>query len=151
MHAQEDIASRKNRMAVLARSSASRLQELWDTLELAPPYRILRGPECGLVTLRGRVGGSGEPFNFGEATVTRASVKLQDGSVGHAVALGRNMDKARIAALVDAVCRTPATAALVDARMIAPLQQELDAADETRRREAAATRVDFFTMVRGED
>ena len=151
MHAQEDNLSRRARMAVLARSGAGRLRVLWDTLDLAPSYRTLRGPECGLITLRARIGGSGEPFNFGEATVTRASVRLEDGSVGHAVALGRDMDKARIAALVDAVCRTSATAALVDARMIAPLREELEAADEKRRRETAATRVDFFTMVRGED
>jgi alpha-D-ribose 1-methylphosphonate 5-triphosphate synthase subunit PhnG len=151
MHDEEDNALRRNRMAVLARSRTDRLRELWAALDLAPSYRALRGPECGLVTLRGRVGGSGEPFNFGEVTVTRASVRLEDGSVGHAVALGRDGDKARISALVDAVCRMPSTAALVDTRMIAPLRQELGSADETRRREAAATRVDFFTMVRGED
>src|SRR5690349_10345756 len=130
MHDEEDSALRRNRMAVLARASSGRLQELWAALDLEPSYRTLRGPESGLITLRGRVGGGGEPFNVGEATVTRASVRLEDGSVGHAVALGRDGDKARIAALVDAVCRTPSTAALVDARMIAPLQQELDAADE---------------------
>ena len=151
MHSDEDDARRRNRMAVLARSGTGRLRELWAALDLAPSYRTLRGPECGLVSLRGRVGGSGESFNVGEATVTRASVRLEDGSVGHAVALGRDMEKARIAALVDAVCHTPETATLVDARMIAPLQRELDAADETRRQETAATRVDFFTMVRGED
>ncbi|MET3791286.1 phosphonate C-P lyase system protein PhnG [Aquamicrobium terrae] len=151
MHSHEEIALRRNRMSVLARAGTSRLRELWATLDLAPAYRVLRGPECGLITLRGRIGGSGEPFNFGEATVTRASVRLDDGSVGHAVALGRDMDKARIAALIDAVCRRPDMATLVDAQMIAPLQRELDAADETRRQETAATRVDFFTMVRGED
>ncbi|MGB3539966.1 MAG: phosphonate C-P lyase system protein PhnG [Mesorhizobium sp.] len=151
MHDEEDSALRRNRMTVLARASSGRLQELWAALDLEPSYRTLRGPECGLITLRGRVGGTGDPFNFGEATVTRASVRLEDGSVGHAVALGRDMDKARIAALVDAVCRKPETAALVDARMITPLRLELDAADETRRQQTAATRVDFFTMVRGED
>ena len=151
MHSHEEIALRRNRMSVLARAGTSRLRELWATLDLAPAYRVLRGPECGLITLRGRVGGSGEPFNFGEVTVTRASVQLEDGSIGHAVALGRDMDKARIAALVDAVCRTPETAALVDARMIAPLRHELDAADAEKREQTAATRVDFFTMVRGED
>lgn len=151
MHDEEDSTLRRNRMAVLARASSGRLQELWAALDLEPSYRTLRGPECGLITLRGRVGGAGDPFNFGEATVTRASVRLEDGSVGHAVALGRDMDKARIAALVDAVCRKPETAALVDARMITPLRLELDAADETRRQQTAATRVDFFTMVRGED
>lgn len=147
----EETILRRNRMAVLARSGTARLRELWADLALAPGHRALRGPECGLITLRGRVGGSGGAFNFGEATVTRASVRLDDGSVGHAVALGRDMDKARIAALVDAVCQTPETAALVDARMIAPLRQELDAADMEKREQTAATRVDFFTMVRGED
>ena len=151
MDQQEEIALRRGRMSVLARAGTGRLQELWAALGLAPGYQPLRGPECGLITLRGRVGGSGEAFNFGEATVTRASVRLDDGSVGHAVALGRDMDKARIAALVDAVCRKPDIAAIVDARMIAPLREELDEADETRRRQTAATRVDFFTMVRGED
>ncbi|MGB3388627.1 MAG: phosphonate C-P lyase system protein PhnG [Pseudaminobacter sp.] len=151
MQTEEEIILRKNRMSVLARARTPRLQELWDALGLAPSYRTLRGPECGLITLQGRVGGSGEPFNFGEATVTRTSVRLDDGSVGHAVALGRDTEKARIAALVDAVCLEPETAALVDARMIAPLQRELDEADEERRQQTAATRVDFFTMVRGED
>ncbi|RUM98412.1 phosphonate C-P lyase system protein PhnG [Pseudaminobacter arsenicus] len=151
MQTHEEIALRRSRMSVLARARTSRLQELWAALDLAPSYQALRGPECGLITLQGRIGGGGEAFNFGEATVTRASVRLEDGSVGHAVALGRDMDKARIAALVDAVCRKPEMATLVDARMIAPLQQELDEADETLRQLTAATRVDFFTMVRGED
>jgi alpha-D-ribose 1-methylphosphonate 5-triphosphate synthase subunit PhnG len=151
MQAHEEIDLRRSRMSVLARAKTARLRELWGALDLAPSYRALRGPECGLITLRGRIGGSGEAFNFGEATVTRASVRLDDGSVGHAVALGRDMDKVRIAALVDALCRKPEMATLVDTRMIAPLQQELDEADETRRQQTAATRVDFFTMVRGED
>ena len=151
MQAEEQVAARRNRMAVMARSGTTRLQELWAGLNLDPAYKLLRGPESGLITLRGRVGGTGEAFNVGEATVTRASVKLEDGSVGHAVALGRDGAKARIAALVDALCHRLTMAVLIDAEMIAPLQRELDAADEKRRRQTAATRVDFFTMVRGED
>ena len=151
MQAEEQVAARRNRMAVMARSGTSRLQELWAGLNLDPAYKLLRGPEFGLITLRGRIGGTGEPLNVGEATVTRASVKLEDGSVGHAVALGRDSAKARIAALVDALCHRLTMAVLIDTEMIAPLQRELDAADEKRRRQTAATRVDFFTMVRGED
>ena len=150
MQAEEQVAARRNRMAVMARSGTTRLQEMWAGLNLDPAYKLLRGPESGLITLRGRVGGTGEAFNVGEATVTRASVKL-DGLVGHAVALGRDGAKARIAALVDALCHRLTMAVLIDAEMIAPLQRELDAADEKRRRQTAATRVDFFTMVRGED
>lgn len=138
-------------MSVLARCETSRLQGLWAKLGLEPAYTLLRGPEYGLVMLRGRTGGTGEAFNIGEATVTRASVKLDDGSVGHAMALGRDQMKARLSAILDALCQNIETAAKIDAELIAPMQRDLDDADEKRRQETAATRVDFFTMVRGED
>ncbi|RCS22937.1 phosphonate C-P lyase system protein PhnG [Phyllobacterium salinisoli] len=151
MSIETERAARRNRMSVLARCETSRLQGLWSKLGLDPTYKLLRGPEYGLVMLRGRTGGTGEPFNIGEATVTRASVKLDDGSVGHAMALGRDDMKARLCAIVDALCQDTRTAVLIDAEMIAPIKSELDGADERRRQETAATRVDFFTMVRGED
>lgn len=151
MDAQAHTAARKSRMSVLARCNPSRLQELWERLGLAPAYKPLRGPELGLVMLRGRIGGTGEAFNLGEATVTRASIQTEDGSVGHAMALGRDDAKARISAVIDALCQKPDTAALIDAELIAPMRNELDEADEKRRQQTAATRVDFFTMVRGED
>jgi alpha-D-ribose 1-methylphosphonate 5-triphosphate synthase subunit PhnG len=151
MSSETQTEARKRRMSVLARCNSSRLQELWKKLGLGPAHKMLRGPESGLVMLRGRVGGTGEPFNVGEATVTRASVKLDDGAVGHAMALGRDGVKARISALIDALCQTMETAVLIDAELIAPIQQDLDRDDEKRRQQTAATRVDFFTMVRGED
>jgi alpha-D-ribose 1-methylphosphonate 5-triphosphate synthase subunit PhnG len=138
-------------MAVLARSSAGRLQDLWSGLGLNPDYTPLRGPESGLVMLRGRVGSAGEAFNVGEATITRASVKLDNGTVGHAIALGRDAEKARLSAIIDALCQDDETAARIDTALIVPIKCELDNADEKRRQQTAATRVDFFTMVRGED
>lgn len=144
-------SARKHRMSVLARCRSSRLQELWDRLGLNPGHTTLRGPESGLVMLRGRVGGTGEVFNFGDATVTRASVRLEDGSIGHAMALGRDGTKARLSAIIDALCQKLEMAVLIDAEMIAPMQHEQSQADEKRRKQTAATRVDFFTMVRGED
>lgn len=151
MNAQEAMAGRKERMAVLAHGSGARLRELWSGLGLAPAHRLLRGPESGLVMLRGRVGGTGAAFNIGEATVTRASVRLDDETVGHAVALGRDKEKARLCAIIDALCCDTAMAARIDAAVIAPLRRERDEADATKREQTAATRVDFFTMVRGED
>ncbi len=151
MNITADQTARRDRMAVLARCSSERLNALWATLGLQPRHTPLRGPEAGLVMLRGRVGGTGEPFNVGEATVTRASVKLEDGSVGHAMALGRDHAKARLSAVIDALCRDAGTAARIDAELIQPIRRELDQADEARRQQTAATRVDFFTMVRGED
>jgi alpha-D-ribose 1-methylphosphonate 5-triphosphate synthase subunit PhnG len=151
MNPEAHTEARRRRMSVLARCNSNRLRELWSKLGLEPAHKMLRGPEAGLIMLRGRVGGTGERFNIGEATVTRASVKLDDGTVGHAMALGRDAAKARISALIDALCQTMETAVLIDAEVMAPISQELDRDDEKRRQQTAATRVDFFTMARGED
>lgn len=96
------------------------------------------------------MGGVGAPFNLGEITVTRCSLQLETGEVGHGYAQGRDKAKVEIIALIDALMQTPAAAAL-EKSVLRPLAAEMADAKATRARKAAATRVDFFTMVRGED
>ncbi len=60
-----------------------------------PAHEDLREPENGLVMVRGRIGGDGAPFNLGEATVSRAAVRLATGEVGFGYALGRDRRKAQ--------------------------------------------------------
>jgi alpha-D-ribose 1-methylphosphonate 5-triphosphate synthase subunit PhnG len=99
--------------------------------------------------LRGRTGGGGAPFNLGEATVTRATVRLETGEIGHAYCLGRDRQKAEVIAVFDAMFqRHPGP---IETLVLAPLRTAALAADEKRKEETAATKVDFFTMVRGED
>jgi alpha-D-ribose 1-methylphosphonate 5-triphosphate synthase subunit PhnG len=100
--------------------------------------------------VQGRIGATGGAFNLGEMTVTRCSLRLETGEVGHAHVQGRNRDHARAAALIDALMQT-AEAAQVHARVLVPLAQEEQARRRERAAKAAATKVDFFTMVRGED
>lgn len=117
----------------------------------APPAAPVRGPQVGLVMLRGRTGGGGSPFNLGEASVARASVKLASGEVGHAIVLGRDAEKARIAAHLDALWQRQDWRSRIEDGFIAPaLAMEAEKA-RTRAEETEATRVDFFTLVRGED
>lgn len=144
-------AARKSAMAALALAPADMLKRVWAEAGFDVEAHAVRGPETGLVTVRGRIGGGGAPFNFGEATVTRATVKLATGEVGHAYALGRDKEKARLSAIADALWQDPARRADVEAKVVAPLRAGLAASDERRRAETAATKVDFFTMVRGED
>jgi alpha-D-ribose 1-methylphosphonate 5-triphosphate synthase subunit PhnG len=138
-------------MATLAQAAPAELKRLWQEAGLPDEAQLLRGPETGLVTLRGRIGGGGAPFNFGEATVTRATVRLASGAVGHAYALGRDKEKARLSAICDALWQDPGRRAEVEARILGPLRAAADAADDKRRAQTAATKVDFFTLVRGED
>jgi alpha-D-ribose 1-methylphosphonate 5-triphosphate synthase subunit PhnG len=144
-------AARKSAMAALAAAPAGELKRLCEAAGLPSEAQLLRGPETGLVTVRGRIGGGGAPFNFGEATVTRATVRLATGEVGHSYALGRDKEKARLSAIADAAWQDPARRIEIEEKIIAPLRAAQLEADEKRRAETAATRVDFFTMVRGED
>lgn len=144
-------AERKAVMATLAQSSGDDIVRLWNEAGLPSEAELLRGPETGLVTVRGRIGGGGAPFNVGEATVTRATVRLASGQVGHCYALGRDRQKARLVAIADALWQDPARRGEVEAKLVAPLQAALVEVRDRRRAETAATKVDFFTMVRGED
>jgi alpha-D-ribose 1-methylphosphonate 5-triphosphate synthase subunit PhnG len=139
---------RKAAMAVAAQASAAELAPL--EAIAGTGVRVLRAPEIGLVMVRGRIGGDGAPFNLGEATVTRAAVALPSGEVGFGHVLGRGKDCARLAALADALWQAPATRAAVE-DVLAPVRLRLAAANDLKRRQAAATRVDFFTMVRGDN
>jgi alpha-D-ribose 1-methylphosphonate 5-triphosphate synthase subunit PhnG len=147
----QEEAERMAAMATLAAAPAQVLAELWAAAELPEDAQPVRGPETGLVTIRGRIGGGGAPFNVGEATVTRATVKLPTGEIGHAYALGRDREKARLSAIADALWQDAKRRELVESRLLEPLRAMLADADRRRREETAATKVDFFTMVRGED
>jgi alpha-D-ribose 1-methylphosphonate 5-triphosphate synthase subunit PhnG len=142
----EDLA-RKGWMSLLAKAPPARLAALLPDL---PETALLRPAEVGSVMMRGRVGGTGAPFNLGEMTVTRCSLRLDCGAVGHAYVQGRDKDHARRAAVVDALMQTP-EAARVEAQVLHPLRLEAEARRTTRAAKAAATKVEFFTMVRGED
>lgn len=141
------------RQAVMRICAAARPQELAAIVErLAPTEAVmdLRRAEKGLAMLRGRIGGEGAPFNLGEATVTRAAIQLADGTQGFAYHLGRDARKARNAAILDALWQRDASQAAVGNALIA-ISTRLT--DETRQKaeRTAATRVNFFTMTRGDD
>jgi alpha-D-ribose 1-methylphosphonate 5-triphosphate synthase subunit PhnG len=137
-------------MSVLALATTDELERAWAELPARPEHRWLRAPEIGLAMIRARAGGTGTRFNLGEMTVTRCSVVLEDGTVGHAYVGGRRRRHAELAALLDALLQSPAHRAELEARVVEPLA----AAQRRRRRAVAArsapTRVEFFTMVRGE-
>ncbi|GAA6158869.1 phosphonate C-P lyase system protein PhnG [Ruegeria sp. HU-ET01832] len=143
-------AERRQWMGVLARAPEDALMALWDKVQLRPTFEWLRAPEIGGVMVRGRTGSTGAPFNLGEMTVTRCSLVLQGGAVGHGYVQGRSKPKAEVAALVDALMQT-ATAETIRAEIIAPLSRQMQDARAKRAAKAAATKVEFFTLVRGED
>lgn len=117
-----------------------------------PDVADVRRPETGLVMLRGRIGGDGAPFNVGEATVTRAVIRLASGEVGHAYLLGRSDQRARLAAIIDALGQSSeARRSRLNDVFVQPVTTRLEQEHAAKQTATAATRVDFFTLVRGED
>lgn len=143
-------AERKTWMSLMAKAPAGRVAALLDTAVARPSFEWLRAPEVGNLMVRGRAGGTGAPFNLGEMTVTRCSLTLPGGEVGHAYIQGRRKGDAEAAALVDALMQTEAAGTL-RAAVLDPLAREQDDRRRGRAARAAATKVDFFTMLRGED
>lgn len=143
-------APRREWMSVLAQAPDARLKAVWQAWGAPPSHEVLRPPEAGAVMVRGRAGGVGAPFNLGEMTVTRASVRLGSGEVGHAWRPGRDRPAALAAALIDALMQTP-EAPRAEAEIVGPLRSEAKARRRDTAAKAAATKVDFFTLVRGED
>ncbi|UEM24194.1 phosphonate C-P lyase system protein PhnG (plasmid) [Skermanella mucosa] len=147
-----ETVGRQRAIAAFASASGAWLDDALTKLGDAIPEALpVRGPEVGLVMLRGRIGGGGSPFNLGEATVTRASVRLSSGEVGHAIVLGRDTAKAGIAAHLDALWQRDDWRDRIEANVVGPAIAAEAAADRVLAEETAATRVDFFTMARGED
>lgn len=141
---------RQTWMALLARARVDELERTLDGLPNTPAYTRLRGPETGLVMLRGRLGGTGQPFNTGEATVARCTVQISGGEIGHAYVLGTDIRHAELAAVCDGLMQDPARVAILRTELLKPIEARLKAEGVRRASEREATRVEFFTMVRGE-
>lgn len=142
-----DSTARKDWMGLMARAKPGQLAALFPDL---PAHDLLRSPEIGAVMVQGRVGGTGQPFHLGEMTVTRCSVRLAQGAVGHAHVQGRDKTHAQRAAVLDALLQTTVADDL-HRSVLAPLRAQETAARTLRASKAAATKVEFFTLVRGED
>lgn len=146
-HIQDVTAARKRWLSVLAKAGCAELEDAIGVLPALPAYRFLRRPEAGLVMVRGRIGGTGSPFNLGEMTVTRCAVQLDGGGApGIGYVAGRDARHAELAALLDALLQRR------NGLDLDSIINRLETAHAARRRrteaEVAATKVDFFTMVR---
>lgn len=145
----KEVEMRKAWLSVLARSDRVAIEQVIGDKKL-PEVDMLRPAEVGLVMVRGRAGGNGQRFNLGEMPVTRCSVRSQDGFVGHGYVQGRDKAHAELVAKLDAALQEPIRQAALTASVIEPLAAALARDKKTIEAKAAATKVDFFTMVRGE-
>jgi alpha-D-ribose 1-methylphosphonate 5-triphosphate synthase subunit PhnG len=137
---------RQRWMAILARASAAELENMLPP-GVRPAFATLKPAETGTVMVQARAGGTGDRFNLGETTTTRCVVRLASGTMGFSYALGTDRAKAESAALIDALMQDAPDRLAPAITRLGAMQQ---AARDLASRKAAATKVDFFTLVRGE-
>lgn len=147
----EQQTVRQRWLSVLAHSSAALLETHWQALNLQPAFTLIRPAEIGLTRLQARMGATGKRFVMGDATVTRAVVQLSDGTLGYSYLLGRDKAHAERCALLDALLQQPETRQLLEEKIITPLAAWRDEQRQLRAREIASSKVDFFTLVRGDN
>ena len=140
---------RKFWMSLLATSNQSDLLNLWEQKKIRVNYIWLRTPEIGSIMAQGRMGVTGDKFNIGEVTITRCSLKLNCGTIGHSYVQGRSKKKAEISALCDALMQTKMSKE-INKNIIIPLEKIKKDNKRKILSKAEATKVDFFTLVRGE-
>lgn len=149
--AQSTEQKRQHAMRIFSQTDAATLEQHYEQHGASANWKFVRKPETGLVMARGRIGGGGKPFNLGEVTVTRAAVMLESGETGHAYCLGRDQKKAAIIAVFDAALQSPQLSKAIENDVLGACEKELQQKADQKRKEAAATKVDFFTMTRGDD
>ena len=149
----EAIELRQSWMRTLAMASGPALRTAWTNWTPRPTVEPIRGPEAGLVMVRGLIDAGGARFNLGEATVTRATVRLHGepltaDRVGSAYVLGTDLEHARLAAVFDGLLADEGQHDRVMTEVVAPLQTAQAERDAARHAEARGTLVDFFTVAR---
>jgi alpha-D-ribose 1-methylphosphonate 5-triphosphate synthase subunit PhnG len=147
------IAARQCWSAVLALASLDELEGAWVALADRPEYQLLRPTETGLALVRGRIGGTGQPFNLGEMTMTSAAVQLRTTGAGAVTGFGhvagRQVRRAELVAVFDALLQMPERHDAVTRRVVAPLAARQCAAKAAAANKIAASKVEFFTVARG--
>ena len=144
------VARRTRWLSTLSKARFADLKTLWENLPKKPEWRRLKPPETGMVMVRGRIGGDGAPFNLGEMTVTRCVVQIVDGAVGVGYVAGRNAEHAELVAVIDGLGQNALAERSVADGIVEPLALLQRRLDDAASRKAAASRVEFFTLARGE-
>lgn len=142
------IAVRQRAHGLIAKSPHEMVRYLFDRMENLPDIKQVRPTDTGLIMVRGKVGGDGARFNLGELPLTRAALRIDGGQVGIGYVAGRNSDHAELAALADAMVQSEAWSGVLEERVLVPLADAVRDKKAEKGRKAAATKVDFFTMVR---
>jgi alpha-D-ribose 1-methylphosphonate 5-triphosphate synthase subunit PhnG len=134
-------------LGVLVRVPADAMIEAAEQFDF--DVETLKSPEIGMLMTDARIHATGSGFHLGEVTLTRCVLKDTLGHLGYGQILGRNTKQALAIARFDLALQRQDTAPRAE-ELLAGWREEIAALDAMQDERVEATRVDFFTMVRGD-
>ena len=135
-------------ISIFSKTNESLLKNSLDHINFKENYDVLLGPEIGSIMIQGRAGGSGDKFNLGEATLTKCIVKFQE-KTGYSYHLGRNLIKSEYGAILDALMQIESYHSKL-LMYVKEFQEEIQKEKTKIIAGSSESKVDFFTMVRGD-
>lgn len=138
-------------LSVLSKSPLESINQYWKNLDISPDYSFLKKSEIGMAMVKAKAGGAGQEFNMGEMTVTRSVIMLNTKEIGYGYTAGRDKKKSVLIALIDACFQTIQWQSIIATKLLNPLMHELQTQHTRQQEKVDRTKVNFFTMVRGED
>lgn len=142
--------ARQQLLSLLAKSRLDEIQAHWNKLSIQSDYRFLKKPEVGMVMVRAQADEVGQQFNMGEMTMTRCVIQLESEELGFGHCAGRDKAKAEQIAVIDACFQQQGYQALIHEQLVMPLETLLAEQRRQQAQKVTASKVNFFTMVRGE-
>ena len=135
-------------ISIFSKTSEDLLKNSLDHINFKENYDVLLGPEIGSIMIQGRAGGTGDKFNLGEATLTKCIVKFQE-KTGYSYHLGRNLIKSEYGAILDALMQIESYNSKL-LMYVKEFQEEIQKEKTKIIAGSSESKVDFFTMVRGD-
>lgn len=146
-----DISVRQDWIKILSNSQYENIAQLWQQTGIKADYQTIREPEIGLVQIQGRIHGKGKRFYIGDATITRCVIKLDNNHYGYSYLLGRDKTKSILCAVIDGLLQSENYKEQIINTVIEPLREIYLNIRKHNHDMTQTTKVDFFTLVRGED
>ncbi|OGR22464.1 MAG: phosphonate C-P lyase system protein PhnG [Desulfobacterales bacterium RIFOXYA12_FULL_46_15] len=141
---------RENWIGLLGSADLADLEAGFEELNGGCDYVCIIGPETGMLMVQAKTDGSGSRFNLGEMTVTKCVLELKGQYLGTGWVMGSDFRHAELAALFDGLLQDPDH----HDRLMATLIQRLEEKERVKRdhllKDVSDTKVEFFTLKRGE-
>jgi len=145
-----DNKQRQEWIALLAKADPFLLKKAEKQLGKGIEYAYITKPETGMIMVRARADNKKSGFCLGEISVTKCILKIEKKIMGYAMVMGSDHDHAKNAALFDGLLQIPEYSSKLMQTLIPELKKISRNEKKKQAKQNQDTKVEFFTMKRGE-